>query len=42
MREENTAGHSSVVVQVSGHGHYLGEAKYWQEDEDKIGRGFLT
>lgn len=41
LREEQYGGHSAVVVQVSGRGHYLGEAKYWQEEEDKIGRGFL-
>lgn len=31
----------AVVVEVGGRGHYSGEAKFWVEQGDKIGHGFL-
>ena len=42
LREEECDGRTAVVVLVAGNGYYLGEAKYWQEDDDNIGRGLLT
>ena len=29
------------MVQVGGEAHYTGEAKFWLEEGDEIGRGFL-
>jgi trans-L-3-hydroxyproline dehydratase len=31
----------AVTVRVSGRAHYSGEARYWLEEGDEIGRGFL-
>jgi trans-L-3-hydroxyproline dehydratase len=31
----------AVTVKVGGQAHYTGEARYWLEPEDEIGRGFL-
>ena len=31
----------AVVVEVSGHGYYTGEASYWMEEDDPKGKGFL-
>ena len=31
----------AVRVRVSGHAHYSGAARYWLEEGDEIGRGFL-
>ena len=42
LREEECDGRTAVVVRVAGNGYYLGEAKYWQEDNDIAGRGLLT
>jgi trans-L-3-hydroxyproline dehydratase len=32
---------AAVTVRVSGKAHYMGEARYWLEDGDEIGKGFL-
>ena len=32
---------NAVVVEVSGHGYYTGEASYWMEEDDPMARGFL-
>ena len=34
-------GKPAVTVRVSGKSHYTGEARYWLEDGDEIGKGFL-
>jgi len=34
-------GRPAVIVRVGGHAHYSGEARYWLEEGDVIGRGFL-
>ena len=31
----------AVTVRVGGKAHYTGEARYWHEDGDEIGKGFL-
>jgi trans-L-3-hydroxyproline dehydratase len=31
----------AVTVRVGGKAHYTGEARYWLESDDQIGRGFL-
>ena len=31
----------AVVVEVGGRGHYVGECSFWQEEDDKLGAGFL-
>jgi proline racemase len=31
----------AVTVRVSGHAHYSGEARYWLDEGDTTGRGFL-
>lgn len=31
----------AVVVRVGGQAHYMGEARYWLEEGDEIGKGFL-
>ena len=31
----------AVVVEVGGKGNYAGEAKFWVEEGDSIGHGFL-
>ena len=31
----------AVVVEVSGHGYYTGEASFWVEDDDPLAKGFL-
>ena len=31
----------AVTIRVSGHAHYSGEARYWLDEGDSIGRGFL-
>lgn len=31
----------AVIVEVSGHGYYTGEAKFWMEEGDSQGEGFL-
>ena len=31
----------AVVVEVSGHGHYNGEATFCMEEEDPLAKGFL-
>ncbi len=42
VRAATTCGpHPAVVVQVGGEAHYTGEAKFWLEEGDEIGRGFL-
>ena len=43
VREEPWGGHQdAVVVEVSGHGYYTGEATYWVEEDDPRGHGFLV
>ncbi len=32
---------AAVIVRVSGRAHYTGEARYWLEEGDEIGKGFL-
>jgi proline racemase len=32
---------AAVTVRVAGRSHYMGEARYWLEEGDEIGRGFL-
>jgi trans-L-3-hydroxyproline dehydratase len=40
--EEGRCGpHPSVAVRVGGEAHYSGEARYWLEEGDEIGKGFL-
>ena len=41
IREEEYKGNVCVIVEVGGNGYYTGESKYWLEDDDKIGQGFL-
>ena len=42
VRASTTCGpHPAVVVQVGGQAHVTGEAKFWLEEGDEIGRGFL-
>jgi trans-L-3-hydroxyproline dehydratase len=33
--------HPAVTVEVAGHAFYAGECRFWREDEDPLGRGFL-
>lgn len=33
--------HKAVRVRVGGRAHYMGEARFWREADDEIGRGFL-
>jgi len=33
--------HDAVRVRVGGKAHYMGEARFWREADDEIGRGFL-
>ena len=33
--------HQDVTVRVSGQAHYSGEARYWLDEDDTIGKGFL-
>lgn len=33
--------HRAVRVRVGGKAHYMGEARFWREADDEIGRGFL-
>lgn len=40
-REVDLAGLPAVVVRVGGQAHYSGEARFWLEEGDEIGRGFL-
>lgn len=40
IREEKYKGINCLIVEVSGHGYYIGESKYWLEDGDEIGKGF--
>ena len=30
-----------MTVKVKGKGHYLGRNKYWLEEDDELGKGFL-
>jgi trans-L-3-hydroxyproline dehydratase len=32
---------TAVTVRVAGRAHYMGEARFWLEEGDEIGRGFL-
>jgi proline racemase len=32
---------TAVTVRVAGRAHYMGESRYWLEEDDEIGRGFL-
>ena len=32
---------AAVTVRVAGKAHYIGEARYWLEPDDQIGKGFL-
>ena len=32
----------AVVVEVSGHGHYTGQASYWRDRGDALAGGFLV
>lgn len=42
VRVEPYGGHQdAVVVEVSGHGYYTGEATYWVEPHDPKAKGFL-
>ena len=41
LREEEWSSHNAVVVKVEGKGHYMGESKFWLEEDDRIGTGFL-
>jgi len=39
---ETTCGsHPAVTVRVGGEAHYTGEARFWLEEGDEIGKGFL-
>ncbi|XP_011409784.2 PREDICTED: trans-L-3-hydroxyproline dehydratase-like [Amphimedon queenslandica] len=40
-REEKFFGVNAVVTEVKGNGYYTGESKFWLEEGDKIGEGFL-
>ena len=31
----------AVVVEVSGHGYYMGESTFWMESNDPTANGFL-
>lgn len=33
--------HQAVRIRVGGKAHYMGEARFWREADDEIGRGFL-
>lgn len=41
LRTTNCGAKEAVVVRVDGQAHYMGEARYWLEEGDEIGRGFL-
>jgi trans-L-3-hydroxyproline dehydratase len=32
----------AVVVEVTGHGYYTGEASFWMEEDDPVAGGFLV
>lgn len=35
-------GHEAVTVRVGGKAHFCGEARFWLEEDDDLGRGFLV
>ncbi len=39
--ETSCGPHRAVRVRVGGKAHYMGEARFWREADDDIGRGFL-
>jgi proline racemase len=41
LREDNYKGKGCLIVEVGGHGYYTGESKYWLEEDDNIGKGFI-
>lgn len=41
LRKVQCGGYDAVTVEVGGKGYYTGACKFWQEEEDSIGRGFL-
>lgn len=41
IREEEYGSYKAVVVEVEGTGYFTGECKFWLEDEDITGQGFL-
>ena len=41
VKEEVWCGKQALIVNVKGKGHYLGESKYWLDNGDKLGKGFL-
>lgn len=42
VRVEPHGGHKdAVIVEVSGHGYYTGEATFWIDEGDLQGKGFL-
>ncbi len=32
----------AIIAEVSGQAHYSGEASFWQDGSDEIGRGFIV
>ena len=41
LRKLQYGDHIAVTVEVGGKGYYSGECKFWLEEGDMIGRGFL-
>ncbi len=41
IRQTACGPREAVVIRVGGQAHYTGEARYWLEEGDEIGKGFL-